>query len=354
MRFRGAELKAAAVSRTQSFLAGSPASPLRLRILLTLMALLISGEIVHALSQAAQMRRLEGRVVAGRTRSPVQGAVVTIEDREGIPTKTVVTNSTGLFVFAGIPQGLYVIRASHADFEPKNLQVEYYGDAELSLELVLTPKAGRSRVASSPSVPAWALRIPSAARKEYEKGIEAFGTGKNRAAIPYFEAAVRLYPDYAAAYSGLGAAHQALGDEKAASEAFARALEIDEDQLPACLGLGTIHRKNQKHAEAEKLLLHARELKPEDWRIHSELGDLYLAARSPEKAQAPLEQALKLHSSNARVHLLLINSLALQEKYAETLSAMDEYLRRFPRDSFAPQVRTKRGALQEFLQQKQP
>lgn len=310
---------------------------------------------VKAQPQSAQVRRLEGRVVAGSERSPVQGATVTIENREGMPARTVITNSTGIFVFAGIPQGLYVIRASHADFEPGSLQVEYYGDAEVSLELVLTPRSVRSAAIGSPTVPAWALRIPSGARKEYEKGLTEFREGRSQAAVPRFQAAVRLYPAYAAAYSGLGAAHQALGKETAAEEAFTKALEIDEDQLPACLGLGVIHRKKQKHPEAEKLLLHARQLRPEDWRIHAELGELYLAAANPEKAQQSLEQALKIDSSQARIHLLFINALALQEKYPQALSAMDEYLRRFPKDSFAAQVREKRRALREFLaQEKKP
>lgn len=315
------------------------------------LAILTAGTAAMKAEPQAQIRRLEGRVVAGSGRSPVQGATVTIENREGIPARTIVTNSTGIFSFTGIPQGQYVIRASHPDFEPGDLQVEYYGDTDMSLELRLTPKAGQTAVMGSATVPAWALGIPSGARKEYEKGLADFGGGKHRSAISHLQAAVRLYPDYAAAYSAMGAAHQALGDERAASEAFTKALEIDDDQLPACLGLGTIRRKNKHYTEAEKLLLHARALKPDDWRIHSELGELYLAADNPEKAQPPLEEGLMIDPSHPRVHLLLINALALQEKYAEALKAMDEYLRRFPEDSFAAQVRTKRRALQEFLRQ---
>jgi outer membrane protein assembly factor BamD (BamD/ComL family) len=49
------------------------------------------------------------------------------------------------------------------------------------------------------------------------------------------------------------------------------------------------------------------------------------------------------------MYLLLINALAGQEKYTETLAAMENFLKLFPDDRFAPQVAQKRDLLREEL-----
>ncbi len=45
-----------------------------------------------------------------------------------------------------------------------------------------------------------------------------------------------------------------------------------------------------------------------------------------------------------------MNVLALQEKYPEALAEMEKFLRMFPQDSFAPQVRQKRDLLKAQIE----
>jgi uncharacterized protein HemY len=88
----------------------------------------------------------------------------------------------------------------------------------------------------------------------------------------------------------------------------------------------------------------------DDWRVHFELGQLYWCKNDWAKAEESLRQARTQHENYPRTHLLLINSLALQEKYPATLAAMESYLHLFPQDDFAEQVRQKRDLLKSELE----
>jgi Flp pilus assembly protein TadD len=115
------------------------------------------------------------------------------------------------------------------------------------------------------------------------------------------------------------------------------------------LGLGTLYTLEQRFAEAEKQLLCARLLVPNDWRVHFELGELYWRAGDLAKAEVSLQRAIELDGKLPRAHLLMINVLAGQEKHTETLTAMETFLRTFPRDRFAQQVGEKRDLLRAEL-----
>jgi hypothetical protein len=72
-------------------------------------------------------------------------------------------------------------------------------------------------------------------------------------------------------------------------------------------------------------------------------------ARGTLRAES-LRRGVELHPEFARLHLLLMNVLALQEKYPEALAEMEKFLRMFPQDSFAPQVRQKRDLLKAQIE----
>jgi protein O-GlcNAc transferase len=167
--------------------------------------------------------------------------------------------------------------------------------------------------------------------------------------LEHLRKAVEIYPEFAAAYGALGSLYLLQKEDDLAAEAFERALSIDENLPDACFGLGSLYSVQKRYGEAEKLLVRAEMLSPEDWRIQSALGENYLRAGQNGKAEQSLRRAQELHPEAPRLHALLINALVIQEKYNESLTEMDEYLRLFPHDRLAAQVRQKRDALREHL-----
>lgn len=293
---------------------------------------------------------IEGRVVAYSERSPVQSAQVTLIDFTGAIRTRSYTDDGGLFAFYDLPQGRYLVVASHPGFQEQNYTVDLYGGPQVGLEIVITRSTRADESPTGSAIPAWALHVPSNAREAYNKGLKEFQKGNHKKCITHLEAAVQAYPNYAAAYSALGAAHLRLGEMEAAVASFEKALQIDRNLPDACLGLGALYSGRKRYPEAEELLLRARQLKPDDWRVHYELGQSYWGAEDWAKAEASLRRALELHWDFPRLHLLLISVLALQEKYPDTLAQMETFLKLFPQDPFAPQVRQKRDLLKAQLQ----
>jgi DNA-binding winged helix-turn-helix (wHTH) protein/Flp pilus assembly protein TadD len=69
------------------------------------------------------------------------------------------------------------------------------------------------------------------ALQAYRAGQTLYRSGKRREAIPFFERAVELDPQFASAYSMLGSAYNSIGDGQASRKNFARAFELKDRRL---------------------------------------------------------------------------------------------------------------------------
>ena len=69
------------------------------------------------------------------------------------------------------------------------------------------------------------------ALQAYRAGQTLYRSGKRREAIPLFERAVELDPQFCSAYAGLGSAYHSIGDEEASKKSFARAFKLKDSRL---------------------------------------------------------------------------------------------------------------------------
>jgi eukaryotic-like serine/threonine-protein kinase len=69
------------------------------------------------------------------------------------------------------------------------------------------------------------------ALQAFTTGNSLFRSGKTREAIPFFERAVELDPQFCSAYAVLGTAYFSLGDDQASRKNFARAYELKDARL---------------------------------------------------------------------------------------------------------------------------
>jgi eukaryotic-like serine/threonine-protein kinase len=69
------------------------------------------------------------------------------------------------------------------------------------------------------------------ALQAYRTGQTLFRSGKQREAIPFFERAVELDPQFCSAYSVLGTAYYSISNDQAAKKNFARAYELKDARL---------------------------------------------------------------------------------------------------------------------------
>jgi TolB-like protein/Tfp pilus assembly protein PilF len=218
----------------------------------------------------------------------------------------------------------------------------------------------RARLAS-------AHRINPQAHEAYLLGRYHFSKGNKQGwkqAIEYFERAIRLAPEYAAAYAGLsdawlqrgvfeanfreaesparvgalkaieldgelGEAHISLANIKVyydwdwagAEHEFARALELDPGGLDGHLSYGYLLMHLGRHDEAIRQGQIAEQLDPLSAVIHSALGRFLYRSRRYGEALLQLKRAVELEPRNVGANYRLGDVYAQLGRYEEAISA---------------------------------
>jgi tetratricopeptide (TPR) repeat protein len=291
---------------------------------------------------------IDGRVVHGSDGSNVVGARVMLTDNRGSIRGLMHTRDGGSFQFVQMNPGRYTLSVWHQDYVEHSETIDLMLSSVTGL-LVRLAKQTAPPKSMQGSVPAWALTIPEKAQEQFNRGLAALERSDGQRAVRHMQRAVEIYPQFAAAYAAMGNAQQMLKESEEATKSFNRALEIDDTLYAAWLGLGTLHSAAGRHQDAERCLLKARTLRTEDWQAWYQLGELYWEMKDAPHTEENARRALQMHGSMPRIHILLINALVVQEKYRESLAAMEEFLAKFPRSPLAPEVARKRDLLRAEL-----
>jgi len=177
------------------------------------------------------------------------------------------TNNDGNVVFQ-TTTGVHRVRITGT-----NIQT-YEGDLEISRNE--TSHTERIHVRSAPSgqqkgapsseslIPAIRMRIPSTARKAFEKGTEAMRQQRWQESLTFFETAIREYPQYDLAYNGLGTVQMQLNDVESARQSFTKAVALNPDSAGANRSLARILLSEHKNSEALPLLLRSLTAEPDN------------------------------------------------------------------------------------------
>jgi tetratricopeptide (TPR) repeat protein len=158
-----------------------------------------------------------------------------------------------------------------------------------------------------------ATKFPESARAHYNLGFVLMGLGRSQEAIPEYEAALRIDPNYAQAHNNLGEALATIaGRLSDAISHYEAALQIAPDDAKAHSNLGNAllnipGRLPDAIAEYETAL----RLQPDDAGMHRNLGHALLNSpgRLPD-AMAEFKTALRLQPDSAEAQDDLGDALA--------------------------------------------
>lgn len=237
------------------------------------------------------------------------------------------TNGSGLYVFAGIGPGRYVVRVLPfaTDYEEQEQSLEIVnivrGDNPISgsgggfgafenkqADFYLKTRQG-ALTGTTGSI--FAQEIPKEAKALYEKGLDQLRDNKQKEAFDNIKAALEKFPTYYYALETLGTEYVRLKYYEAAQVLLANAVEINPRGYRSWYGLtysfyslgkagpalttaqkavelnpnspeslliyGVVLRQNKKFQEAEKQYIKARELNVKSYlpEIYRQLGLLY-------------------------------------------------------------------------------
>jgi len=328
----------------------------KLRLLLSSMLAIVLGHFVSVAqvqnSPTAVTVEINGQVRFAEGGAPAQNVLVRLESYDGGGSITeAFTDRLGKFRFTNLPPAQYSVRVHQSGYRDAQQNVDMTTSSRGLAYLQLIRDAG---AASTSSVAGTIdAKVPAAARKEFDKGVEALAQGgkeKTELAARCFEKAVSLYPKFVEARLKLGTAYMDLGEWDKAEHALLATVEVDATAFNALFALGEVYLRRGKLADAEKILLKGLAIQDASYLGHLALARVYwekarpvkeLAEAKPtlEKSYEEVKKALTLNPNLAGAYIVKGNLLLRVGRSADALVAFGEYLRLEPRGPLADETR---------------
>jgi len=112
--------------------------------------------------------------------------------------------------------------------------------------------------------------------------------------VEYYSRAIKLNPQYAAAYNNRGDAYQALDRIDEAFKDFSKAIEFNAENAPAYINRGNIYQKMEKHSEAVQDFSRAISLNSKYALTYNNRGSSYKKLGKYKKALKDFNMTIQL------------------------------------------------------------
>jgi protein O-mannosyl-transferase len=151
--------------------------------------------------------------------------------------------------------------------------------------------------------------------------------GKPADALPHYQEAVRLKPDYADAHNNMGTVLAALGKPEQAIESYNEALRLDPELAAGHQNLGIAMENLGRLDEARAHLSEAIRLKPDFANAHNGLASLFFRQGKIDEAIAEYSEAVRLRPDFSDAHSNLGAALLRKDRIDEAVGHFSAALR---------------------------
>jgi tetratricopeptide (TPR) repeat protein len=246
-------------------------------------------------------------------------------------------DSYGRTTFLGLSPATYVVEASAPGFVTavETVEVDMRGSDEVFLSM--EPEAPRNLALPASDVP---ILLAPNARKELEKGVEAFGKKNTVEARKYFEKVLSMAPGNPIVQFSIGVLELRENNISAAQDHLEKAVQIFPNYVRALELLGQLYCHQGHPDKGVPLVEKAVSLEDGSWKAHWELGSAYLLANEPAKAQLQAERAIASGKSDAGIAQILdARALIALGKWEEAETILETFIRDQPGDLVVPEAR---------------
>lgn len=308
-------------------------------------------------------------VVFNESRKPVAEIEVELLDEYERLLRYVKTNSSGLYIFAGLRAGVYFIniRVAGTNYKPSKERLQL-GEgnrtnrtsgavtggetAQINITLETDRRNKFSGVLYNEVV--FAQNVPVEAEKFYEEGLKNFEKNKTSEGIAALESAIGIFPDYFLALDYLGKVYLAQGKFAEAEPLFQKAVAVNPKSFSSSYDLGATQYRLQKRDEALKTLEQAIIINPSSinsffllGKIHRELKNYVESETNYKKAEALSEG--KLADIHWELALLYYHNL---NRYADAAKHLELFLKVKPNVANREQIEKLIKQIREKAKQK--
>jgi tetratricopeptide (TPR) repeat protein len=234
------------------------------------------------------------------------------------------------------------ILADPTQYEPVTQEVRLIYGAHPVLVISLNEKASASSKSKSNIVSAAELdqKVPEAASKEFEKGVQLSNQGKLEDAIGRFKKALDIFPSYLMARNNLGVQYLKLGQWAQAAEQFKAAIETNSKVFSPRLNLAIALIELRQYEEAIEDLNQAISIDNTSPAAHLYLGIASLGTDAFDQAESELSTALSLGgAAHSMAHFYLALVYIKKGEREEAKRQLNAYLEKLPKGDKAPRAR---------------
>jgi tetratricopeptide (TPR) repeat protein len=157
----------------------------------------------------------------------------------------------------------------------------------------------------------------------YQEGEAAYKRKDMVNAAQAFESAVKIDPEFAAAWRGLGDARLSLRQSAEAEAAFRKLLELSPGDTNALSSLAWVLAAEKKYGEAIDALRKQLAIEPDVGDTYQRIGDVYMRMKQPERAIPEFERAVSLLPNNWGSHYQLGDAYMRTREYDKAAAAFE-------------------------------
>jgi tetratricopeptide (TPR) repeat protein len=260
-------------------------------------------------------------------------------------TANVDVDGGGAFEVRGLPSNVYQLRV--VGTSDRTVYTSFLtitgGYQNLTIDIPAGPET-RSGPNATTSIQQLSHQVPTAARKEFDKGETALRKGDPSDALAHYQNATRIDPEFADAFNGAGASEMALDQLQPAADELQKAIDLVPDHAQALANLSIALCVLGHYHQVLQVARRALRLNPTLLNVRYALG-LSLVRDNGDLAEA-LDNLKRAAPAVPKAHLLAANVLATAGRRKEAAEQISAYLA-----SASSEAGVDRKKVKEWLEQ---
>jgi tetratricopeptide (TPR) repeat protein len=263
------------------------------------------------------------------------------------------TDSSGRFIFRGLPNGNYRLRVKPygTDYMEQSKDVQLFalqrntnagvtGAVEEQVDFILRVRENANSGPLAAPGAIFVQEVPAEAKKLYETGIASLRDKKDKEGFESLKRSLEIFPNYYLALDRLGTEYVTRGHNEAAFVLLTKAVEVNPRGFSSMYGLGLAQYNLKLTDKAIESLQRATNLYNKSGGAFMWLGMALRRAGKYNEAEVALKRANELgEKKTAEVYWQMAALYNDMKRYNESADALELFLKNQPPSTDPEQVK---------------